>query len=411
MKINTNPVRGTEDYGPQDMVVRESVRETILKTYKQFGFLQIKTPIIEDINLLLGSDAGDNSKLMYKVLKRGEKLDLTKENLSQLDLVDLGLRYDLTVPLVRFFCNNQANLSMPFKAIQIDDVFRADRPQRGRSRQFCQCDIDIIGDTKKSAEVELLYVAGITLSRLGFKKFVFKINDKRILDSLITSSGFDSEAVFDVCVTLDKLNKIGLDGIKAELGEKGYDNVIVETLLNNLDKVAKEGLNSLKSVNEEAVADLTYIIENVNKLSEGNYTVEFDISIIRGQSYYTSTVYEVYCEGFRGACGAGGRYDKMVERISGMDYPAVGFSIGFEPVCMLLKEQGKTVEGEGVVIFCEKDDNIAEVLLSEKEFENYSRVTYAYKAKNFNFQKQKMKAMGFTKYCFFDNREIRDLWL
>ena len=411
MKINTNPVRGTEDYGPQDMVVRESVRETILKTYKQFGFLQIKTPIIEDINLLLGSDAGDNSKLMYKVLKRGEKLDLTKENLSQLDLVDLGLRYDLTVPLVRFFCNNQANLSMPFKAIQIDDVFRADRPQRGRSRQFCQCDIDIIGDTKKSAEVELLYVAGITLSRLGFKKFVFKINDKRILDSLITSSGFDSEAVFDVCVTLDKLNKIGLDGIKAELGEKGYDNVIVETLLNNLDKVAKEGLNSLKSVNEEAVSDLTYIIENVNKLSEGNYTVEFDISIIRGQSYYTSTVYEVYCEGFRGACGAGGRYDKMVERISGMDYPAVGFSIGFEPVCMLLKEQGKTVEGEGVVIFCEKDDNIAEVLLAEKEFENYSRVTYAYKAKNFNFQKQKMKAMGFTKYCFFDNREIRDLWL
>ena len=393
------------------MVVRESVRETILKTYKQFGFLQIKTPIIEDINLLLGSDAGDNSKLMYKVLKRGEKLDLTKENLSQLDLVDLGLRYDLTVPLVRFFCNNQANLSMPFKAIQIDDVFRADRPQRGRSRQFCQCDIDIIGDTKKSAEVELLYVAGITLSRLGFKKFVFKINDKRILDSLITSSGFDSEAVFDVCVTLDKLNKIGLDGIKAELGEKGYDNVIVETLLNNLDKVAKEGLNSLKSVNEEAVADLAYIIENVNKLSEGNYTVEFDISIIRGQSYYTSTVYEVYCEGFRGACGAGGRYDKMVERISGMDYPAVGFSIGFEPVCMLLKEQGKTVEGEGVVIFCEKDDNIAEVLLAEKEFENYSRVTYAYKAKNFNFQKQKMKAMGFTKYCFFDNREIRDLWL
>jgi len=410
MKINTNPVRGTEDYGPKDMAVRESVRQTILETYKQYGFLQIKTPIIEDINLLLGSDAGDNSKLMYKVLKRGEKLDLTKENLTQLDLVDLGLRYDLTVPLVRFFCNNQANLSMPFKAIQIDDVFRADRPQRGRSRQFCQCDIDIIGDTKKSAEVELLYVAGITLAKLGFDKFVFKINDKRILDSVITASGFNSEAVFDVCVTLDKLNKIGLDGIQAELQEKGYGLNIIENLLSKLDKVAKDGLESLRNVNEEAVNDLNYIIENVNKLAQGKYSVEYDISIIRGQSYYTSTVYEVYCDGFRGACGAGGRYDKMVERISGMDYPAVGFSIGFEPVCMLLKEQGKTASQEGVVIFCEKDDNIADVILAEKEFENYSRVTYAYKAKNFNFQKQKMKDMGYNKYCFFDNRELRDLW-
>ena len=334
---------------------------------------------------------------------------LTKENLTQLDLVDLGLRYDLTVPLVRFFCNNQANLSMPFKAIQIDDVFRADRPQRGRSRQFCQCDIDIIGDTKKSAEVELLYVAGITLAKLGFDKFVFKINDKRILDSVITASGFNSESVFDVCVTLDKLNKIGLDGIQAELQEKGYGLDIIENLLSKLDKVAKDGLESLRNVNEEAVNDLNYIIENVTKLAQGKYSVEYDISIIRGQSYYTSTVYEVYCDGFRGACGAGGRYDKMVERISGMDYPAVGFSIGFEPVCMLLKEQGKTASQEGVVIFCEKDDNIADVILAEKEFEKYSRVTYAYKAKNFNFQKQKMKDMGYNKYCFFDNRELRDL--
>ena len=410
MKINTNPVRGTEDYGPADMQVRESVRQTILETYRQHGFLQIKTPILEDINLLLGSDAGDNSKLMYKVLKRGEKLDLTKENLTQLDLVDIGLRYDLTVPLVRYFCNNQANLCIPFKSIQIDDVFRADRPQRGRSRQFCQCDIDIIGDPKKSAEVELLYVAGLTLGKLGFSNFVFKINDKRILDSLILASGFAQTDIFDVCITLDKLNKIGLDGVKKELLAKEYKEECIDQLQDMLAQVQAKGLESLVQVNTEAVADLQYIIQNVNNLSEGRFKVEFDISIVRGQSYYTSTVYEVYCEGFAGACGAGGRYDKMVEKISGMDYCAVGFSIGFEPVCMLLKESGRTADVNGLVIFCEKEDEIFNILEMQKKFEDkFNKITYAYKAKNFNFQKQKMKTMGFDKYCFSDNEEIRDL--
>ena len=206
MKINTNSVRGTKDILPAEQSIREYVRGVILNTYSSYGFSQIKTPILEDINLLTKGDSGDNTKLMFKVLKRGEKLDIQNAQ-TQNDLCDIALRYDLTVPLARFYCNNQNNLPTPFKAIQIDDVFRAERPQKGRLRQFTQCDIDILGDSTVNADIEVLYVSAKTLLNLGFKNFEYRISDRRILNSLIVACGLNVLDCEDICVCLDKLTE------------------------------------------------------------------------------------------------------------------------------------------------------------------------------------------------------------
>ena len=242
MKKNLSPVRGTNDYLPKEMLVREYVRSEIIKTYKRYGFMQISAPILEDIDNLIGSGGGDNEKLIYKVLKRGEKLDLSKENLSEKDIVDIGLRYDLTVPMVRLFSGNQNSLPKPFKSMQIDYSFRADRPQRGRSRQFIQCDIDILGDASVNAEIDIINTTAKTFLGLGFENFVAKVNDRRILSALISNAGFLSTTEADVCVVLDKLDKIGIDGVRAELLERGYELENVERLMNIVESVTQQGI-------------------------------------------------------------------------------------------------------------------------------------------------------------------------
>ena len=190
MKFNTNPVRGTVDYLPNEMEIRTYAERIILETYKENGFMQVKTPILENLDLLTNGDSGDNQKLMFKTIKRGAQLDLTKENLTEKDIVEEGLRYDLTVPLVRIFSNNKEKLPYPFKAIQIDEAFRAERPQKGRVRQFTQCDIDILGEATAIGEIELLIAGAKSYKRLGFDKLTIKVNDRRVLNELIVKSGF-----------------------------------------------------------------------------------------------------------------------------------------------------------------------------------------------------------------------------
>lgn len=412
MKKTLTPVRGTNDYLPKEMAVREKVRSEILKTYKKYGFMQISAPILEDIDNLLGSDGGDNTKLIFKVLKRGEKLDLSTPNLTERDLVDIGLRYDLTVPMVRLFCNNQNSLPAPFKTIQIDYSFRADRPQRGRSRQFIQCDIDILGDPTINAEIDVINTTAKTFLNLGFKNFVCKLNDRRILSDIILGTGFSADSECDVCVVLDKLDKIGIDGVTAELIERGFDESKVSALMEKIAKIQESGIESLEGfgVRREVVDSVKQILSTTNALSGGNYNIKFDISIVRGQGYYTGAVYEFYMEGFSGACGGGGRYDNMVEKMTGKKVPAVGFGLGFEPTCMLINEMG-LLKAEDKLIACVyyPEDDFTEVLKYVEELNQSNNVSAVPAKKNLGFQLQTLKSNGFTHFVTLKDKQIKEI--
>ncbi len=412
MKKNLSPVRGTNDYLPKEMIVREYVRGEIIKTYKKYGFMQISAPILEDIDNLIGSDGGDNEKLIYKVLKRGEKLDLAKENLTEKDIVDIGLRYDLTVPMVRLFSGNQNSLPKPFKSMQIDYSFRADRPQRGRSRQFIQCDIDILGDPSVNAEIDIINTTAKTFLNLGFENFVAKINDRRILSAIISNAGFEKEVEADICVVLDKLDKIGVDGVATELCSKGYDETLIKKLIESVSVIQKEGLESVKrfGVSEEVFDSVSKVLEVTNGLSSGRYNVVFDVTIVRGQGYYTGLVYEFYMPGFGGACAGGGRYDKMVEKMTGKAVPAVGLGFGFEPTCMLILENNMIkVKGNTIAVLYKPEDNFLEVLKLVEEINKTANSSAIPQAKNVGFQLQTLKENGYTGFVIFGNPQIKEI--
>ena len=412
MKMSFEPVRGTEDYLPKQMALREYVKSQILKTYKKYGFMQIGTPILENINLLLGSDGGDNLKLIFKVLKRGEKLDLTKQNLSERDIVDLGLRYDLTVPLVRMFCNNQNSLPVPFKSIQIDYSFRADRPQRGRGRQFIQCDIDILGDPTCNAEIDILNTTAKTFRSLDFEGFEIKLNDRRILSSIIAFAGFDKQAEKEICICLDKLDKIGVEGVAEEMLGRGFDEKSVKKLMTIVAELQKSGIDSLQKYGVDAslINEVKNVLLAVNSLSEGKYVARYDISIVRGQGYYTGMVYEFYMPSFRGACAGGGRYDNMVEGLTGKSVPAVGLGLGFEPTCLLFAEKNNKIgETKNIAVLYRAEDNFVEVLKLIDSFGKDVNGSAILAKKNIGFQLKTLKENGYTHFCMFAEKNIKEI--
>ena len=373
---NFNPIRGTNDYMPQDAKIREIVRQQILTSYQSNGYNLISTPILESLDYLNSSEGGDNLRLMFKTVKRGDKLDLSKPNLTEADIVEEGLRYDLTVPLARFYANNREKLPNPFKAIQIDYSFRAERPQRGRLRQFTQCDIDVFGDSSINCELELLKTTIDTYFSLGFNDLTLKINNRQILNSIVLNAGFASEDINTVCVTLDKLDKIAVTGVIMELIEKGYDAEKINKLVDSINDILENGLSSVLKYGVDSciVEDLQYLINTLNALTNNKLIIKFDVSIVRGQGYYTGTIYEFYTNGFGGAIGAGGRYDKMIEKITGYAVPAVGASIGFEPVTMLIKERGLTFNAkQNLALIYDKDDDIKQVFeVKQKLMQQYN---------------------------------------
>lgn len=410
MSKNTNPVRGTKDFLPAEMTIREKIRKVILNTYLQYGFSQIKTPIMENIDLLLGGDGGDNSKLIFKILKRGEKLDLNVDNEN--DLVDSGLRYDLTVPLARFYANNSNDLLPVFKSIQIDDVFRAERPQKGRYRQFTQCDIDIINESSIKAEIEVLYVSAKALLNLGFKNFTFKINDRRILNEIILNAGFKEENISDICISVDKIDKVGLEGVRNELISKKYNENKLDLFLKNLTLVKEKGISSLSKlkVNQEVIDDLKEIIDTINLLSYDKFEIVFDINIIRGQDYYTTSVFEIYAQGFEGAVGGGGRYDNMIEKMVGRNVPAVGFSLGFERLFLIIdKKEIVKDEKEFLALLYEPQDSFLEVIKKMEAISDKYNVNAIEKRKNFGYQLLNLKANGYSKYMLFSEAAIETI--
>lgn len=412
---NFNPIRGTNDYMPQEAKIREIVRQKILTNYQNNGYNLISTPILENLELLNMSDGGDNLKLMFKTVKRGDKLDLSKEGLTINDIVEEGLRYDLTVPLARFYANNREKLPVPFKAIQIDYSFRAERPQRGRLRQFTQCDIDVFGDKTINAELELLKTALDTYKLLGFDKLTLKINNRQILNQLVLWAGFKNEVLNTVCVTLDKIDKISVSGVVMELLDKGFDAESINKLVEAINDVLENGLNSVLKygVKQNFVDDMNFLIDNLNILTNNQFDVRFDISIVRGQGYYTGTVYEFYTDGFGGAIGGGGRYDGMIEKMTGVNVSAVGISMGFEPITMLIRERGLMFDSkENLALIYDDEDNIIEVFNIKEELKAKYNVSLFKRSKNMKnfFEKVKEVANFVTSVKDIkENKEIKVL--
>ncbi len=344
MKIT--PVKGTADYLPREVLVRDYLQSTILETYRSCGFERITTPIIEDIENLDKSEGGENLNLIFKIMKRGEKLDEAVASGDVKELSDMGLRYDLTLPLTRYYANNRAKLPSPFKVIQVDKVYRAERPQKGRMREFMQCDIDIIGSSSYTAEVELIGTTARALLNIGFDNFNIRINDRRLLKAIIMAAGFGESDCDSVCISLDKLDKIGTEGVAAELNEKGFDGAFTEKLMAGVATVPFT-LDTAKSIcgENEAIDNLTKIMELANKAANGRYKVEYDMTLVRGQGYYTGTVFEISSPEFRGAIGGGGRYDNLIGKFLGESIPAVGFSIGFERIAGILLDKNYKIPG------------------------------------------------------------------
>jgi len=349
---------------------------------------------------------------MFKTVKRGDKLDLTKENLTEDDIVEEGLRYDLTVPLARFYANNREKLATPFKAIQIDYSFRAERPQRGRLRQFTQCDIDVFGDSSINAELDLLKTALDSYKSLGFNELTLKINNRKILNQLVLFAGFKSEELNTVCVTLDKIDKISISGIVMELLDKGFNAENINKLTEEINDVLENGISSVVKygVEQELVDEMNYLIDNLNILTNNQFDIRFDISIVRGQGYYTGPVFEFYTEGFGGAIGGGGRYDSMVEKMVGFSAPAVGVSMGFEPITMLIRERGITFDAkENLALIYDEDDDIIEVFaVKEKLMKKYNVSLYK-RAKNMKNFFEKVKEVANFVTSVKDQKENKEI--
>lgn len=418
MALKKKPVNGMKDILPQEMEIRDYVTGIIKETYRSFGFTPIETPCMEDIANLTSNQGGENEKLIFKVLKRGEKLDLENAH-TDLDVSDMGMRYDLTLPLSRFYANHANDLPSPFKALQIGSVWRADRPQRGRYRQFTQCDIDILGEPSNLAEIELITATTTCIGRLGFKNFEIRINDRQILKSMASYAGFKEEDFDDVFITLDKMDKIGLDGVEAELVEHGYNADSVKKYLSLFSGVADkkdpaEGAAFLKKelgdYMDQSVADsLSEISQAVNMNKNADFELVFDPTLVRGMSYYTGTIFEISMPEFGSSCGGGGRYDHMVGRFAGHDVPACGFSIGFERIILLLMENGFKVPAAGskTAYLLDKklpSDKVAEAMKEAMdERKKGNTVLVVRMNKNKKFQKEQLTAEGYTEFKEFYN--------
>lgn len=419
MALKKKPVTGMKDILPAEMEIRDYVIGLIKETYRSFGFSSIETPCVEHIENLCSKQGGDNEKLIFKILKRGEKLRLAEAK-EEADLVDGGLRYDLTLPLSRYYANHSNELPAPFKALQMGSVWRADRPQRGRYRQFMQCDIDILGEPSNLAEIELILATTSLLGKLDFNNFTIRINDRRFLKAMAAYSGFEEKDYDSVFITLDKMDKIGLDGVAAEMKENGYAEESVEKYLQLFKEITGdvEGVRACKEklqgfLPEDAADSLEMIITSVESAKEADFRMLFDPTLVRGMSYYTGTIFEISMDEFGGSVGGGGRYDKMIGKFTGQDTPACGFSIGFERIVMLLLENGyevPTVKEKKAYLLEKKmtKEGLLKVMsLAKTDRQAGKQVLIVNMKKNKKFQKEQLAEDGYTEIvdCYADSVE------
>ena len=414
MAMKKKPVTGMKDILPKEMEIRDYVISQIKETYKTFGFSSMETPCVEHIENLSSNQGGENEKLIFKILKRGDKLTSAVDKVTAEDtnaLVDGGLRYDLTLPLSRYYANNANDLPSPFKALQMGNVWRADRPQRGRYRQFMQCDIDILGEPTILAEIELITATTTLLGKVGFEKFTIRLNNRKMLKAMAAYSGFEEKDYDSVFITLDKMDKIGLDGVAEDLVSQGYAKENVDKCLDLFDKVSEDiaGVRYLKDTLgdylEAGVAeDLETIMASVDATKSADFKIIFDPTLVRGMGYYTGPIFEISMDEFGGSVGGGGRYDEMIGKFTGQNTPACGFSIGFERIVMLLLERDYQVptKGEKTAYLVEKNmptDKMLTILqqANEKRAQG-EQINIAIMKKNKKFQKEQMEKEGYTAF-------------
>ncbi len=419
MAMKKKPVTGMKDILPKEMEIRDYVIWQIKETYKTFGFSSMETPCVEHIENLSSNQGGENEKLIFKILKRGEKLKL-EDAKEEMDLVDGGLRYDLTLPLSRYYANNANDLPAPFKALQMGNVWRADRPQRGRFRQFMQCDIDILGEPGILAEIELITATTTLLGKIGFEKFTIRLNNRKMLKAMAAYSGFEEKDYDNVFITLDKMDKIGLEGVAEDLAGQGYPKENVDRYLALFEKTASdaEGVRFLKDTLGEhletgVAEDLITIMESVNATKSADFKIIFDPTLVRGMSYYTGPIFEISMDEFGGSVGGGGRYDEMIGKFTGQNIPACGFSIGFERIVMLLleKEYQVPAKGQKTAFLVEKNMPKERMLAILKQANERRRkgeqINIAIMKKNKKFQKEQLEKEGYTVFEEFYREELQ----
>ena len=417
MALVKKPVTGMKDIQPAEMQIRDYVMGVIKENYRKFGFTPIETPCVESIGNLCSKQGGENEKLIFKIMKRGEKLKLDTAK-TENDLTDSGLRYDLTVPLSRYYSNNANELPAPFKALQMGNVWRADRPQRGRFRQFMQCDIDILGEPTYLAEIELVLATTTLLGKLDFHNFTIRINDRRILKAMAQYSGFPAESFDTVFIILDKMDKIGIEGVAEELEKEGFAKESIDTYLGLFREITNdvEGVRYIKEklsdVLDAGIAeDLETIINTVESVKTADFKMSFDPTLVRGMSYYTGPIFEISMDEFGGSVGGGGRYDEMIGKFTGNNTCACGFSIGFERIVMLLLERGyeiPTKNGKKAYLI-EKNmpaDKLLNILKQATEERSAgTQINISIMKKNKKFQKDQLAADGYTEFVEFFNRD------
>jgi histidyl-tRNA synthetase len=333
------------DILPDEAELRDRTAQTILTVYRQHGFRRVETPALESIRLLTGGQGGENEKLVFKVLKRGEKLDW-RGAASEADLVDLGLRFDLTVPLARYYAHNHAKLPMPLKAVQIGPVWRAERPQKGRFRQFTQCDIDILGVRSEIAEIELILATTEALEALGLQDLAVHINDRRILTAVARACGFEEDRHDSVFITLDKWDKLEKAEVVAELTRTGHPAAAIGRMMEIFDRGELTTTDIRQVVKDAAGIDANDSMKRIiDGVRSAHGAIRFDPRLVRGMSYYTGPIFEVKSAAFPSSIAGGGRYDHMIGKLLGRDVPATGFSIGFERVVSILGERPGAAAG------------------------------------------------------------------
>ena len=407
MALKKKPTTGMKDILPREMEIRDYVIRQIKETYRTFGFQSIETPCVEHIENLNSKQGGENEKLIFKILKRGQKLNLDAAE-TEADLVDGGLRYDLTVPLSRYYANNANELPVPFKALQMGNVWRADRPQRGRFRQFMQCDIDILGEPSYLAEIELIQATTTLLGKLDFKNFTIRINNRKILRGMAKYCGFPEGQYDEVFIIWDKMDKIGMDGVEAELLEAGYGadavarcRTLFETVTNDCAGVRAMGDMLGDSLESGVAEELETIIATVDRVKSADFKIVFDPTLVRGMSYYTGPIFEIAMDEFGGSVGGGGRYDEMIGNFTGNACCACGFSIGFERIVMLLLEREYRIPeaAKKKAVLIDKKAS-AEVMAGviEKAKEDREKgilVNISIMKKNKKFQREQLMAEGY----------------
>lgn len=406
--MKATPVKGTRDYLPKETEIRDHLQNIIMETYSSAGFQRITTPIIEDSVNLDKSEGGENLNLIFKILKRGKKLDsaLAGDHPTEKELADMGLRYDLTLPLSRYYANNRNELLSPFKVIQMDRVYRAERPQKGRLREFMQCDIDIIGNESRDAEIELILTTTKALNRVGLSDYKVKINDRRILSDIFAYAGFAKEDNEKLAIIFDKQDKIGIDGVKAELEENGFDRTAIDKFIS----LFADGTLTLGSVanvcDASYVTELQRIIDAVTTVSKGTIPVEFCPSLVRGQGYYTGTIFEVEAAGYSGAVAGGGRYDNLIGKFLNKDIPAVGFSIGFERIFGILMEQNYSIPNrkKKIAVFYDAD-TYAEALIYSEDLRSDYIVSVIARPKKLGKYLNKLEAQGFDGFAVYGQED------